>query len=212
MTVVEDLVINPGEFEQWLKVFPELIDGDATAINKVRTWIIWEIRTPWHWRQSVKGGMPNDLWPLSEPPPLVLHHRLGIDLTTAVHWRMAGFDENIDETFYDLWLKLEIEPRRAWTLYNEYKKWRSKTPEPDGDLRETMRLLKLFGIYVSMDNFVKYRNLDIYGVAKRQAKEIRQSNRWFRLAIGHRKAQILDRVPHFVYRLLHNFIALVSSQ
>jgi len=111
-----------------------------------------------------------------------------------------------------LWLKLEIEPRRAWTLYNEYKKWRSKTPEPDGDLRETMRLLKLFGIYVSMDNFVKYRNLDIYGVAKRQAKEIRQSNRWFRLAIGHRKAQILDRVPHFVYRLLHNFIALVSSQ
>jgi len=202
MTVAEDLRLNPNEFEQWLKVFPELIDGDAVAINKVQTWMIWGVRTPWHWRQHVMGGMPEDMWPLSDPPPLVLRERLGIDLTTAVDWRLAGFEENIDETFYDLWLELRMEPRRAWTLYNEHLKWRSNTPEPDGELRVTMPLLKLVGIHLSFENFVKYRNLELYGVVKLQAKGIRRANRWYRLAISHRKSQILDHIPRFVYRFI----------
>ena len=151
------------------------------------------------------GGMPEDMFPLSDPPPLVLRDQLGIDLTTAVDWRLAGFDENIDEKFFDLWLKLDMEPRRAWTLYNEYLKWRSNTPEPDGELRITMPLLKLFGIHLSIENFIKYRNLDMYGVAKRQAKRIRRANRWYRLAISHRKSQILESIPHFVHRLLHKY-------
>lgn len=205
MTVAEDLGLDPSEFEQWLQVFPELIDGDDVAINKVRMWIIWQIRTPGHWRQCMKGGMPEDVWPLSHPPPLVLHERLGVDLVTAVHWRMAGFKENIDETFYDLWLELGIEPRRAWTLYNEYKKWRRDASEPDGDLRATMPLLKAFGIHMSIENFIKYRNLEMYGVAKLHAKETRQANRWYRLAISHRKSQILESIPHFVHRLFHKF-------
>ena len=205
MTVAEDLGLDPSEFEQWLQVFPELIDGDDVAINKVRTWITWQIRTPRSWRRLVMIGMPEDIWPLSDPPPLVLHERLGVDLVTAVHWRMAGFKENIDETFYDLWLELGIEPRRAWTLYNEYEKWRSSTPVPDGDLRVTMPLLKLVGIHLSIENFVKYRNLDLYGVVKLQAKGIRRANRWYRLAISHRKSQILECIPHFVYRMFHRY-------
>jgi|688.fasta_scaffold68311_1 hypothetical protein len=118
---------------------------------------------------------------------------------------MAGFEENIDETFYDLWLELGLEPRQAWKLYNEYKKWRRDASEPDGDLRATMPLLKAFGIHMSIENFIKYRNLEMYGVAKRQAKEIRRAHRWYRLTIWHRKSQILESIPHFVYRLLHRY-------
>jgi len=194
MTVAEELQLDPSEFEQWLKVFPELIDGDAVAINKVRTWIIWQIRTPRSWRRLVMIGMPEDVWPLSDPPPLVLHERHGIDLVTAVHWRMAGFDENIDETFYDLWLELGLEPRQAWKLYNEYKNWRRNAVEPDGDLRATMPLLKAFGIHMSIENFIKYRNLEMYGVAKLHAKETRQANRWYHAYIIHCKSQLLERL------------------
>jgi len=68
-----------------------------------------------------------------------------------------------------------------------------------------MPLLKAFGIHLSIENFVKYRNLELYGVVKLQAKGIRRANRWYRLAISHRKSQIQDLIPHFVYRLLHKY-------
>ena len=204
MTTTDDLRLNPSELEQWLKVFPKLAD-DALAINKVQTWMIWGVRTPWHWRRLVSVGMPHDIWPLPDPPPLVLRERLGIDLTTAVDWRMAGFDENIDEKFYDLWLKLDVTPQRASNLFYGYGKWRRVTGELDGDLRVTMPLLKLFGIHLSMENFVKYRNLGMYGVAKRKAKETRRANRWYRIFIIYHKPHLKYHIPCFIYRLFYKF-------
>lgn len=205
MTLAEDLGLNPGEFEQWTKVFPELTDGDAPSVSKVQTWIIWKIRTPRHWRQYVRSGMPEDMWPLTDPPPLVLHERLGIDLSTAVRWRMSSFDENIDEKFYDLWLELGVEPNRASTLLGEYEHWRRFSGETNGDLRATMRLLKIFGIHLSIENFLKYRNLDGYGVSRRQAKESRQANRWYRVRIRHLKWQLRNCIPRFIYRLFYKY-------
>ena len=101
---------------------------------------------------------------------------------------MSGFDENIAEKLCCSWLEPGVSPHRASIVFNEDVFWSQFTGEPNGDLRVTMNLLNTFGIYLSFENYVKYRNLDEFGVIKLQAKEIRRANRWCRVYADHRKS------------------------